>query len=127
MFEYLCDPLIDKDKSGMWQCMQSVGGRVFAIFLDVMTAKAKDGQREAQLERHAQYLLVQFNHVHRKIRRVADRYLAELVDRFPHLLWNQRVLCTMLDILQVPRRGAVSFFFSTLRFPLQSLRHLELR
>ena len=66
-----------------------------------MAAKPKDVRREAELELHAHYSLVQFNHANRQIRRVADRYLAALVDRFPHLLWNQRVLCAMLDILQV--------------------------
>ena len=85
----------------MWQCLLSVGDRVFHIFLDVLASKPKDGRREAELERHAQYLLVLFNHVQRQIRRVADRYLSALVDRFPHLLWNQHVLFAMLDILEV--------------------------
>lgn len=85
----------------MWQCLLSVGDRVFHIFLDVLASKPKDERREAELERHAQYLLVLFNHVQRQIRRVADRYLSALVDRFPHLLWNQHVLFSMLDILEV--------------------------
>lgn len=85
----------------MWQCLLSVGERVFAIFLDVLSSKPKDSRREAELERHAQYLLVLFNHVQRQIRKVADRCLSSLVDRFPHLLWNQNVLFAMLDILEV--------------------------
>lgn len=101
IFEYLQDPVIQKDKSGMWQCLLSVGERVFAIFLDVLSSKPKDGRREVELERHAQYLLVLFNHVQRQIRKVADRCLSSLVDRFPHLLWNQNVLFAMLDILEV--------------------------
>jgi phosphatidylinositol 4-kinase len=101
IFEYLCDPVIQKDKSGMWQCLLSVGKRVFAIFLDVLSSKPKDGRREVELERHAQYLLVLFNHVQQQIRKVADRCLSSFVDRFPHLLWNQNVLFAMLDILEV--------------------------
>lgn len=78
-----------------------MGDRVFGIFLDVMASKPKDAKREAELEKHARYLLVLFNHVQRQIQRVADRYLSNMVDRFPHLLWNQHVLFSMLDILQV--------------------------
>ena len=42
-----------------------------------------------------------FNHVQRQIRKVADRCLPSLVDRFPHLLWNQNVVFAMLNILKV--------------------------
>lgn len=46
-------------------------------------------------------LLVYFNHIHEQIQRVADQYLSQLVDKFPHLLWNRKVLWCMLDILQL--------------------------
>ena len=85
----------------MWQCLLSVGERVFNMFLDVLAAKPKDVRRETELERHVQYLLVLFNNVQKTIRRVADKYLSALVERFRHLLWNERVLFSMLDILQV--------------------------
>ncbi|XP_048482102.1 phosphatidylinositol 4-kinase alpha [Plutella xylostella] len=101
IIEYLSDTALQKDKSGMWLCVASVGDKVFQKFLDVMSAKTKDVSRERELEGHAQFLLVNFNHIHKQIRRAADKWLARLVDRFPHLLWNCQVLWSMLDILQV--------------------------
>ena len=82
-------------------CPCSVGDRVFAALLEAMSSKPRDERRERELERHAQLLLVSFNHPHRQIRRVADKWLSGLVDRFPHLLWNCRVLWSMLDTLTV--------------------------
>lgn len=99
--DYLSDLALQKDKSGMWSCVSSVSERVFDEFLDVMKNKPRDEARELELEHHAQFLLVSFNHPHKQIRRVSDRFLSSLVDRFPHLLWSRRVLWTMLDILQV--------------------------
>uniref|UniRef100_A0A8D8UEF4 1-phosphatidylinositol 4-kinase n=1 Tax=Cacopsylla melanoneura TaxID=428564 RepID=A0A8D8UEF4_9HEMI len=101
IFEYLLDQSIQKDKSGIWQCISSVGQRVFTLFLDVMVHKPRDEARETELESHAQFLLVHFNHINKQIRRLADKWLSGLVDKFPHLLWNCKLLWTMLDILQV--------------------------
>lgn len=67
--------------SGMWQCVYYIGEQVFKLLLDVTMRKPKNEQRERELEKHAQVLLVKFNHPNRQIRRVADRYLSGMVDK----------------------------------------------
>ncbi|CAL8078131.1 unnamed protein product [Orchesella dallaii] len=101
IFGYLCEPSIQKEKNGLWQCFSCVAEKVFEKFLIVLAERDKDIQRERELEQHAQFLLVKFNHINRQIRKVADKFLSGLVDRFPHLLWSRTVLHTMLDILEV--------------------------
>lgn len=101
IMEYLSDSALLKDKSGMWLCICCVGDAVFTKFKDVMHRKPKNEKREQQLEDHAKFLLVYFNHIHKPLRRIADKYLSALIDTFPHLLWNCKVLWTMLDILLV--------------------------
>lgn len=107
-------------------CIEHVGKQVFKIFLETMAKKvnlkslssthsfpifalpvsdfcfqAKNEEREAVLDMHAQFLLVKFNHVHKHIRHVADYFLTGLARKFPHIMWSGRVLRTLLDINQL--------------------------
>ncbi|ESO09799.1 hypothetical protein HELRODRAFT_194993 [Helobdella robusta] len=93
LFLYLEDKGIIQDKSDMWKCISAVSYKAFEIFLNVKSDMPKTEQLERELEQDAQFLLVNFNHYFKTIRRVADK--------FPTLLWSRKVLTTMLDILQI--------------------------
>lgn len=99
ILSYLCDPILQKDKCGMWQCVKCIGDQVFEKFRTVLVDH--DLKREKVLESQARMLLVYFNHIHKQIQLVADQYLSQLVDKFPHLLWSRSLLWSMLDILQL--------------------------
>lgn len=77
----------------------SVADQVFEKFRNVLLTHEQ--VRETVLESEAMLLLVYFNHIHKNIQVVADQYLSQLVDKFPHLLWNRKVLWCMLDVLQL--------------------------
>ncbi|XP_041457096.1 phosphatidylinositol 4-kinase alpha-like [Lytechinus variegatus] len=106
VFTYLEDKAIIKDKAGMWQCLLASFDKVFDMFLDIKAKMPRTEEREKELVHHAQFLLVKFNHVLKQIRKVADKYLSRLVDRFPQLLWNGDVLWSMLDLLQLLSKAA---------------------
>lgn len=101
MLQYLEDPTIQKDKDGIRQCVFCIADKIFKLYLDVLSKKSMNKAREKELQELAILLLLKFNHPQKQIRRVADKYLSRLVDKFPHMLWSGRVLITMLDILRV--------------------------
>lgn len=101
MLQYLEDPTIQRDKDGIRQCIFCIAAKIFKVYLEVLSKRPMNKERDLELEELAILLLVKFNHPQKQIRRVADKYLSGLVDRFPHMLWSGRVLVTMLDILKV--------------------------
>lgn len=128
---YLCDLPLQRDRSGMWLCIRAVGDRVFERFRQAVAVLPDTVRRERVLESQAQLLLVYFNHVHKQIQLVADAFLSQLVDRFPHLLWSRRCLWCMLDVLQLLAYGsqqdptAAAAETTTLRVPGTQL-HVQL-
>ncbi len=66
----------------IWRCIRHIGDEVFRQFLEAISTKDCNRKRDEELEFHAQFLLVKFNHENGSIRRVADRYLSQLVDRY---------------------------------------------
>ncbi|CAG2056481.1 unnamed protein product [Timema podura] len=101
IFKYLCATWIQHDKSGMWNCIQYVADHIFETLIEILSKMPKNEARDMELEDHIQFLLVNFNHVHNTIRILSDKYLSQLIDKFPHLLWNRCVLWSMLDILHL--------------------------
>uniref|UniRef100_F1KPV3 1-phosphatidylinositol 4-kinase n=1 Tax=Ascaris suum TaxID=6253 RepID=F1KPV3_ASCSU len=100
IFKYLEDRSIRKDKSAMWTCLLSATTVIFSEYLKAAKNLCLDKALERRLEYHAQFLLVMFIHSLKEIRRVADSCLSQLVDTFPHLLWNGKVLSTAFQLLE---------------------------
>ena len=65
----------------MWKCVAVIADRVFELFLSALSDKPKTDDRERELESHAQFFLVKFNHLSSRIQRIADKYLSLLVDK----------------------------------------------
>ncbi|PIK33180.1 putative phosphatidylinositol 4-kinase alpha [Apostichopus japonicus] len=101
VFDYLENKALQKDKLNLWQCVMAITEQVLNVFLEIMAAKPQSAEREKTLARHAQFLIIRFNHIQKQIRKVADSFLTKLVEKFPQLLWNRDVICTMLDLLQL--------------------------
>ena len=99
LFDYLEDKAVQKDRQGMYECVCAIVEKLFKEFLGIMAEQPKSAAREFELENHAEILLVQFNNPNKAIQRLADKFLAQLVDRFPHILWSRRVLFSSLDML----------------------------
>ncbi|VDN02816.1 unnamed protein product [Thelazia callipaeda] len=100
IFQYLEDKSIRKDKDGIWTCLLTAARTIFSKYLKVTSDRSLDSARERQLELHAQFLLVMFNHHLKEVRKCADTCLTNLIGSFPHLLWNGNVINVVLQVLE---------------------------
>jgi len=101
LFDYLEDKSVQKDRTGMYDCICAIVEKLFKEFLLIMAEQPKSAARETDLENHAEILLTHFNNPNKAIQRLSDKFLAGLVDKFPHILWSRKVLYSMLDMLDV--------------------------
>ena len=65
----------------VWRCVRYIFEKIFAEFLDIMSQRERNKDREEELEQHLHLLLIKFNHIQEKIRRVADKYISLLSDK----------------------------------------------
>ncbi len=102
IFQYLEDTTIQKDKAGIWFCIMCMAKKIFQIYLDVVhNTLPKTHERDKDLEKMVQFLLVKFNHINKKLRPLADNLLAKLMERFPHLLWSECTIRCIMDITEL--------------------------
>ena len=101
LFDYLSDKAVQKDRQGMYDCICAITEKLFKEFLSIIAEQPKSAEREVELENHAEILLIHFNNPEKPIQRLADKFLAGLVDKFPHILWSRKVLFSMLDTLDL--------------------------
>lgn len=94
-----------KDKSGIWQCLLAAAPVVFDEYIGAMSKRNATSEAiEFSVRTNAEFLLVQFNHPTVQLRRCADNCLTKLIDAFPFLLWNQRVIASLLNLVQALSR-----------------------
>ncbi|VDK40748.1 unnamed protein product [Gongylonema pulchrum] len=91
---------IRKDKDGIWTCLLTAATTIFIEYLKGAKNRSLDRTCEIQLELHAQYLLVMFNHHLKEVRKCADTCLTNLIGSFPHLLWNGNFINVALQVLE---------------------------
>lgn len=59
---------IRKDKDGIWTCLLAAARTIFNKYLKVASERNLDSTHERQLELHAQFLLIMFNHNLKEVR-----------------------------------------------------------
>ena len=87
--------------SDIWRCIRQIGDLVFKRFLELISKRDCSRKRDEELEAHTQFLLVKFNHENGSIRRVADRFLSEMVDRYFFVSHVKFVIITFVCLLRM--------------------------
>uniref|UniRef100_A0A915PI29 1-phosphatidylinositol 4-kinase n=1 Tax=Setaria digitata TaxID=48799 RepID=A0A915PI29_9BILA len=135
IFHYLEDKSIRKDKDGIWTCLLAAARAIFSKYLKVASDRNLDSAHERQLELHAQFLLIMFNHHLKEVRKCADTCLTNLIGSFPHLLWNGNVINVALQVLEALSNNLendtdckiMTVFFPSLRRTIQLQDTLDRR
>ena len=95
-----------KDKSGIWQCLLAAAPIIFGDYIAAVSRRSNgNAANEASIRVNAEYLLVHFNHPIPQMRRCADSCLTKLIDAFPFLLWNGRLITALLNLIQALARN----------------------
>jgi hypothetical protein len=67
----------------------AVADAAFRVFLARALRQGRSAARDACLRDHALCFLAHTGHRYPRVRGVAYRHLVELLERFPHLLWDE--------------------------------------
>ncbi len=88
MLHYLGDAGIERE--GLAPIVIAISDAAFKAFVASMLRQTSSSGREAALCDHALYFLSRTCHRFQRLRSLAFRYLVDLADRFPQLLWNEK-------------------------------------
>ena len=97
--------------------LQSIADTVFRIYLDSEKLRDDGALQEGRLERLAVQLLEYSNDGRDLLKQCADRYLVQLLSQYSFLFCSQRVIVSMLDLLQLlaahAKKGGISCSLTT--------------
>eukprot|EP00339_Tiarina_fusa_P001677 CAMPEP_0117009914 /NCGR_PEP_ID=MMETSP0472-20121206/8877_1 /TAXON_ID=693140 ORGANISM="Tiarina fusus, Strain LIS" /NCGR_SAMPLE_ID=MMETSP0472 /ASSEMBLY_ACC=CAM_ASM_000603 /LENGTH=546 /DNA_ID=CAMNT_0004712325 /DNA_START=130 /DNA_END=1767 /DNA_ORIENTATION=+ len=117
LFSYLGEQSYRTDIA-MSQAITIIADQVFQVFLGEMSSQTRAPVREKILIELIYALLLAFVHNDDTVRKAADKYILQLLDAFPQLLWNRKALTTLLDLTQAVGNGAAVQGHATLRLNL---------
>ncbi|KAJ5068653.1 phosphatidylinositol 4-kinase alpha-related [Anaeramoeba ignava] len=98
-FAYLEDEGIQNNQEH-FACIKSIIDRAFSLFLGFVERLNRGEKRDNLLDYEAQFLLVNFCSRLKRVRLAAYKFIIQLVQRFPHILWSKCCLRTLLDLLE---------------------------
>ena len=124
LFKYLQDASLHSN-SEISHSILSIIDHVFNSFLSntnhVLDSTTTSGELQLSNEllvEIVQLLLFNFVHSETRVRKAADKYLLQFLDKFPKLLWNSKLLKTLLDLHQAISKGLDHEGHATIRCKL---------